>query len=41
MNAMRKSVYERTQTAAAMLEELSELRLDMTIRERIGRTARV
>ena len=41
LNAMRKSIYERTQTAGAMLEELTELRLDMTIRERIGRAALV
>ena len=32
--AMRKSVYERTQTAAEMLAELTELRLEMTIRSR-------
>ena len=32
--AMRKSIYERTQTAAQLLEELTELRLDFAIRER-------
>jgi serine/threonine-protein kinase len=32
--AMRKSPYERTQTVAEMLAELTELRLDMTIRAR-------
>jgi serine/threonine protein kinase len=41
LGAMRKSMYERTQTVAALLEELTELRLDLTIRERIGRAARV
>ncbi len=35
--AMRKSVFDRTQTAAVLLEELTELRLDMTIRARINR----
>lgn len=37
--AMRKSIYERTQTAAELLAELTELRLDMTIRARIRRDA--
>ncbi len=32
--AMRKSIYERTQTASALLEELTELRLDFAIRAR-------
>lgn len=32
--AMRKSIYERTQTAAQLLEELTELRLDFAIRAR-------
>ena len=32
--AMRKSIYERTQTAAELLEELTELRLDFAIRAR-------
>ena len=32
--AMRKSVYERTQTAASLLEELTELRLDLALRAR-------
>jgi serine/threonine protein kinase len=32
--AMRKSVYERTQTAAALLAELNELRLELAIRAR-------
>ena len=36
-HAMRKSIFERTQTAAALLEELTELRLDMTIRARMHR----
>ena len=36
-DAMRKSIYERTQTAAALLEQLTELRLDFTIRERNAR----
>jgi serine/threonine protein kinase len=35
--AMRKNLYERTQTASALLEELTELRLDFAIREREGR----
>jgi serine/threonine-protein kinase len=34
--AMRKSLYERTQTAAELLEELTELRLDFAIRAREG-----
>jgi hypothetical protein len=33
---MRKSIYERTQTAAQLLEELTELRLDFAIRARTG-----
>ena len=38
--AMRKSIYERTQTAAAVLDELTDLRLDFTIRDReAARTA--
>ena len=37
-DAMRKSIYERTQTAAALLAQLTELRLDFTIRERITRS---
>ena len=32
--AMRKSLYDRTQTAAELLAELTDLRLDFTIRER-------
>ena len=32
--ALRKSIYERTQTSARLLEELSELRLDLAIRAR-------
>lgn len=32
--AMRKSIYERTQTASALLDELTSLRLDLAIRER-------
>ena len=32
--AMRKSIYERTQTASALMEELMDLRLDFAIRER-------
>jgi eukaryotic-like serine/threonine-protein kinase len=32
--AMRKSIYERTQTASELLEELTELRLDFAIRAR-------
>jgi serine/threonine protein kinase len=36
--AMRKSVYERTQTAAMLLAELIELRLDYTIRARSSRS---
>ncbi|MGZ5442439.1 MAG: serine/threonine-protein kinase [Thermoanaerobaculia bacterium] len=32
--AMRKSIYERTQTSVQVLEELSELRLDFAIRAR-------
>ncbi|HEX6087122.1 MAG TPA: serine/threonine-protein kinase [Thermoanaerobaculia bacterium] len=32
--AMRKSIYERTQTANALLEELTNLRLDLAIRAR-------
>ncbi|HEY0371580.1 MAG TPA: hypothetical protein VGD79_06240, partial [Thermoanaerobaculia bacterium] len=32
--AMRKSIYERTQIAAELLEELTELRLDFAIRAR-------
>lgn len=32
--AMRKSIYERTQTTAALLDELTELRLDLAIRAR-------
>jgi serine/threonine-protein kinase len=35
--AMRKSIYERTQTAAALLEELTDLRLEFAIRERQAR----
>jgi eukaryotic-like serine/threonine-protein kinase len=35
--AMRKSVYDRTQTAALLLGELMELRLDYTIRARASR----
>ena len=31
--AMRKSMYERTQTAAALFEELTDLRLEFAIRE--------
>ena len=37
-DAMRKSIYERTQTAAELLSQLTELRLDFTIRERIARS---
>jgi serine/threonine-protein kinase len=33
-NAMRKSIYERTQTAAALLEQLIELRLELAIEAR-------
>jgi eukaryotic-like serine/threonine-protein kinase len=36
--AMRKRVHERTQTASELLDELTELRLDMTIRARNART---
>ncbi|HUR80438.1 MAG TPA: protein kinase, partial [Thermoanaerobaculia bacterium] len=32
--AIRKSVYERTQTAAALLEELTDLRMDLMIARR-------
>ena len=32
--AMRKSVYDRIQTASAMLEELEDLRLDLWIADR-------
>jgi len=32
--AMRKSIYDRTQTMAQLLEQVSELRLDVAIRER-------
>ena len=39
--AIRKSIYERTQTAAALLAELTDLRLDMTIRARIHRGVNV
>ena len=35
--AMKKNMYERTQTMAALLEELTELRLDLMIRAREGR----
>jgi len=35
--AMRKSIYERTQSASALLAQLTELRLDFTIRERVAR----
>jgi eukaryotic-like serine/threonine-protein kinase len=35
--AMKKSVFERTQTAAALLQELTDLRLDLTIRARMHR----
>lgn len=35
--AMRKSIYERTQTSAALLAELAELRLELMIRERLAR----
>jgi eukaryotic-like serine/threonine-protein kinase len=34
--AMRKSIYERTATAAQLLEEVTELRLDFAIRARTG-----
>ena len=34
--AMRKSIFERTQTMALLLEELSALRLDLAIQERSG-----
>jgi eukaryotic-like serine/threonine-protein kinase len=37
--AMRKSVYERTQTAALLLAELLDLRLDYTIRARVVRSS--
>jgi len=37
--ALRKSIYERTQTAAEMVAELAELRLDMMIRARADRYA--
>jgi len=37
--ALRKSIYERTQTAAELVAELAELRLDMLIRARAGRGA--
>jgi eukaryotic-like serine/threonine-protein kinase len=33
--AMKKSIYERTQTAAQLQAELAELRLDLMIRERL------
>ncbi|HYI12573.1 MAG TPA: serine/threonine-protein kinase [Thermoanaerobaculia bacterium] len=33
--AMRKSIYERTQTASDLLAELAELKLDLMIRERV------
>ena len=40
--AMQKSIYERTQTMAALLEELTELRLDLAIRAReVSRELRV
>lgn len=34
--AMRKSIYDRTQTAAALLAELAELKLELMIRARIA-----
>lgn len=34
---LKKSIYERTQTAAELVAELAELRLDMLIRARTGR----
>jgi eukaryotic-like serine/threonine-protein kinase len=34
--AMRKSIYDRMQTMAQLLEQVSELRLDVAIREREG-----
>ena len=37
--SMRKSIYERTQTAAQLLEELTELRLDFAIRARSALSA--
>ena len=37
--ALRKSIYERTQTAAELVAELAELRLDMMIRARADRFA--
>jgi serine/threonine-protein kinase len=37
--ALRKSIYERTQTAAELVAELAELRLDMMIRARTDRFA--
>ncbi|HVG22687.1 MAG TPA: serine/threonine-protein kinase [Thermoanaerobaculia bacterium] len=36
--AMRKSIYERTQTAQALLDELAELRLDVAITQREAST---
>ena len=38
--AMRKDIYERTQTAFLLLDELSELRLQMVIRAREQSTLR-
>jgi serine/threonine-protein kinase len=39
MHAMQKNLYERPQTASEMLEQLSEIRLDLALRDRETRAA--